>query len=184
MDNGASSYLRFLNGDNNGFTEIVREYKDGLMLFINCNVGDIHISEEIADETFLRLYVKKPEYKKEYSFKTWLYAIGRNTAVNYLKKLKRQPYAPLEDYYYISDETDIESEHIRNEEHLQVHKAIKRLNPEYSQVLYLVFFEELSTDECAVIMGKRKRQIYDLLYRAKESLKKELEKEGLTNGQI
>ena len=65
MDNGASSYLRFLNGDNNGFTEMVREYKDGLIIFINCSEKDIHISEEIADETFLRLYVRKPEFKKE-----------------------------------------------------------------------------------------------------------------------
>lgn len=182
MDNGASSYLRFLNGDNNGFTEMVREYKDGLIIFINCSVKDIHISEEIADETFLRLYVRKPEFKKEYSFKTWLYTIGKNTAVNYLKKLKRKPYTPLENYYYISDETDIESEHIRNEEYLQVHKALKRLKHEYSQVLYLVFFENLSVEECSVIMGKRKRQIYDLLYRAKASLKKELEKEGGANG--
>ena len=35
MDNGASSYLRFLNGDKNGFVDIVKDYKDGLTLFIN-----------------------------------------------------------------------------------------------------------------------------------------------------
>jgi len=59
---------------------------------------------------------------------------------------------------------------------------LKRLKHEYSQVLYLVFFENLSVEECSVIMGKRKRQIYDLLYRAKASLEKELEKEGGANG--
>ena len=62
MENGASSYLRFLNGDKNGFVDIVKDYKDGLTLFINTIVKDIHISEEAANEVFLKLYVKKPKY--------------------------------------------------------------------------------------------------------------------------
>ena len=49
MDNGASSYLRFLNGDNDAFVEIIKQYKDGLILFIDSFTNDIHISEEIAD---------------------------------------------------------------------------------------------------------------------------------------
>ena len=90
MDNGASSYLRFLNGDKNGFVDIVKDYKDGLTLFINTIIKDIHISEEAANEVFLKLYVKKPKYKSRYSFKTWLYTIGKNTAINYLKNSKEQ----------------------------------------------------------------------------------------------
>ena len=86
MDNGASSYLRFLNGDNDAFVEIIRQYKDGLVLFINSFVSNIHLSEEAADEAFLKLYINKPRYKSGSSFKTWLYTIGRNTALNYLKK--------------------------------------------------------------------------------------------------
>ncbi len=81
MENGASSYLRFLNGDKEGFVDIVRQYKDGLTLFVNTIMNDIHISEEVANEVFLRLYVKKPKYKSEYSFKTWLYTIGKNKEV-------------------------------------------------------------------------------------------------------
>ena len=42
MDNGASSYRRFLEGDNEGFVEIIRDYKDGLMLYLNGYVHDIH----------------------------------------------------------------------------------------------------------------------------------------------
>lgn len=183
MDNGASSYLRFLNDDIDGFVEIVKEYKDGLVLFINSFVGDIHISEEAADETFLKLYVKKPKYKSGYSFKTWLYTIGKNTAVNYLKSLKNKKTSAIEDYYYICDETDIEAEYIKGEHNKAIHKAIRSLKKEYAQVLYLVFFEELSNSETAVIMGKSNRQISDLIYRAKNALKAELERRGI-NEQI
>ena len=48
MENGASSYLRFLDGDKSGFVDVVKEYKDRLTLFINTIIRDIHISEEAA----------------------------------------------------------------------------------------------------------------------------------------
>ena len=85
MDNGAGSYRRFLNGDDNGITEIIRDYKDGLMLFINRYVNNIHIAEELTEDTFFKLVTKKPKFTENNSFKTWLYTIGRNTALNYIK---------------------------------------------------------------------------------------------------
>ena len=176
MDNGASSYLRFLNGDKDGFVDIVTTYKDGLTLFVNTIVKDIHISEEVANEVFLRIYVKKPKYRNKYSFKTWLYTIGKNTAINYVKKFRKINYASIEDCCYISDEKDIEADYIKGEQNLLIHQAIKSLKAEYAQVLYLSYFEELSNSESAKIMGKTPKQISDLIYNAKKALKAELER--------
>ena len=53
MDNGASSYRRFLDGDDEGIVEIIKEYKDGLMLFINRYVDNIHIAEELTEDVFV-----------------------------------------------------------------------------------------------------------------------------------
>ena len=135
MDNGAGSYLRFLNGDNDAFVELVREYNDKLVLFLNTVVNDIHISEEAADETFLKLYTARPVYKQKYSFKTWLYTIGKNTALNYLKRLKKGTVVPIEDVIYLSDEVDIEEEYIKDEQNIRLHHAIKALK---SLVMYTV----------------------------------------------
>ena len=44
MDNGASSYRRFLDGDENGFVEIVRDYKDGLILYLDSFVRNITVA--------------------------------------------------------------------------------------------------------------------------------------------
>lgn len=60
MDNGADSYRRFLAGDDSGLVEIVRDYKDGLILFLNRYVRNIHIAEELAKDTFVRIVTKKP----------------------------------------------------------------------------------------------------------------------------
>ena len=56
MDNGASSYRRFLDGDESGIIEIIRDYKDGLILFLNGFTQNIHIAEELAEDTFVKLW--------------------------------------------------------------------------------------------------------------------------------
>ena len=52
MDNGVSSYRRFLSGDDEGLTLIIKEYKDGLILYLNSYVNNIYVAEEIMEETF------------------------------------------------------------------------------------------------------------------------------------
>ena len=49
MDNGAINYRRFLEGYDNGIVEIVEEYKDPLILYLNGYVGNIHTAEELAE---------------------------------------------------------------------------------------------------------------------------------------
>ena len=86
MDNGASSYRRFLDGDKNALIDIIENYRRGLVLFINSITGDFCLAEEIAEETFLKLYVDRPKFSGKSSFRSWLYSIGRNTAIDHIRK--------------------------------------------------------------------------------------------------
>lgn len=180
MDNGAGSYRRFLAGDDNGIVEIIRDYKDGLILYLNGITGDICLAEELMEDTFFKLVTKKPKFSGKCSFKTWLYAIGRNAAIDGLRRRSRISSVPADECYDLSDEENIEQEYLREEQKITLHKALQRLNPDYRQVLYLVFFEQFSNAETAEIMHKNKRQIENLLYRAKQALKEELGKEGFS----
>ena len=65
MDRGSSSYLRFLNGDDSGMEEIITEYKDGLIFYLNSLVGDLWLAEELAEDTFVLLCTKKPKDKQK-----------------------------------------------------------------------------------------------------------------------
>lgn len=78
----------------------------------------------------------------------------------------------------ISEEDDLERMYIREENRRAVHRALGRLNPDYSQVLYLIYFEEMDNSEAAAVMRKSKRQVENLIYRAKSALRSELLKEG------
>jgi len=179
MDNGASSYRRFLDGDDNGIVEIIRDYKDGLMLYLNGYVRNIHIAEELTEDTFVKIVVKKPRFSGKSSFKTWLYAIGRNVALDYTRRASKTAEISAEEYSVILiDEENAEKEYLRSEQRITVHRALKKLNPEYQRVLYLVYFEGFENAQVASVMKKSKKQVENLVYRAKLSLKSELEKEG------
>ena len=179
MDNGASSYRRYLDGDDAGLTDIIRLYKDGLTLYINGYTDNIFTAEDLMEETFFKLATRKPHFSGRSSFKTWLYTIARNVTLDYIRKDSRTVGVPIDDLSnFIAEESDVEREYLIKEQKIFLHRVMRELKPEYFQVLYLVYFEEFTNKEIAKIMKKNKRQIENLIYRAKNTLKSELEKEG------
>lgn len=179
MDNGASSYRRFLDGDDKGIAEIVENYKDGLILYLNGYVNNVFIAEELTEDTFFRLIIKKPRYSGKSTFKSWLYAIGRNVAIDFIRHNSKQLNTPVEDMEnYLIEEQSLERSYIKEERKIAIHKALSKLSVDYRTVLWLVFFEGLSNKEAAIVLGKNDRQVRNLLYRAKRSLKSRLEEEG------
>jgi len=179
MDNGASSYRRFLDGDDKGLAEIVRDYRDGLILYLNGVVNNISVAEELMEETFFKIITKKPRFNAKYTFKTWLYTIGRNVAIDYLRHNAKQSDASFDDLEnYIQDEYNLEKLYIIEERKIAVHRALKKLNAEYRQVLWLLYFDGMTNSDAAIVMKKNARQMKNLVYRAKSALKSELDKEG------
>lgn len=179
MDNGAESYRRFLQGDDKAFVEIIRDYKDGLILYLNGFVNNILTAEELTEDVFFKLVTKKPRFNEKSSFKTWLYTIGRNTAVDYLRRNLKQKEVSAEEIREIEDERlSLEQSYIKQERLLLIHRTLEKLKPEYKQVLWLVYFEDFSQKETAKIMKKSVHSVETLVYRARLALKAELEKGG------
>ena len=105
MDNGASSYRRFLDGDENAFEPIMKELFRGLVFFIDGFVHDTHAAEDIAIDTFSDLIVHRHRYNFKVSLKTYLYMIGRSRALDYIRHRKRLDTAELSEARGIADET-------------------------------------------------------------------------------
>ncbi len=176
MDNGESSYRRFLSGDNEGMLEIVCEYQTGLMLYLNSFTQDIHIAEDMTENTFFELMTKRPKFSGKSSFKTWLYAVGRNITAKYIRKHTKLNIVPLESQEYLAVEDNIEGNYIKSEQKRMVHQALHNLKTEYRQVLFLSYFEGFSIAEISLIMKKSEKQVKNYLYNAKKALKTELER--------
>ena len=152
MDNGASSYRRFLDGDDKGLVEIVEDYKEGFILYLNGYVNNIFIAEELTEDTFFRPITKKPKYSGKSIFKSWLYAIGRNVAIDYIRRNSKLLNTPIDDMEnYLSEEQSLEESYIKEETKIIVHRALSKLTTDYRTILWLVFFEGFSNKEAAIV---------------------------------
>ena len=137
------------------------------------------ISPSLMEETFFRIVTKKPRFNEKHSFKTWLYTIGRNIAIDHIRHNSKQSDVSVDDVEIcLQDEYDLEKMYIVEERKIAVHRALRELHPEYRQVLWLIYFEGFSNADAATVMKKSARQMKNLLYRAKSVLKSELDREG------
>ena len=179
MDNGASSYRRFLNGDESAFDEIMKELFDNLVFFIDRYVHDIHAAEDIAIDAFSDLVVNKHRYNFNVTLKTYLFMLGRSRALNYIKHRKVINFVELTEADNISAEQETLEEIILADERMRVvNNALNSLPDDMRVVVHLIYFEDLSYDEAAKVMKKNRKQVDNLLYRAKKELRIILGKDG------
>ena len=179
MDNGASSYRRFLDGDQSGFDELIKDYRVPLIYFINGFLNNIDESEDVAEEAFMELIVHPHRYSFRSSFKTYLFTIARNKAVDRVRREKKL--SPLQiDDMELEDIERFDKDIIKNENSQMLQSAMKKINPEYAVLLRLLYFEDMTNEQAGKILKKNKRQIANLTYRAKISLRRALEEEGFS----
>lgn len=90
----------------------------------------------------------------------------------------------LEDLSEEPEEKILVEEVIRTKERNWIlHLCMSELNQAYREVLYLVYFEDMSYRQAAEVMNKNIKQVTNLVYRGKESLRKLLEREGISNAE-
>lgn len=179
MEQELNSYQRFLDGDPEGLCQIIGTYKDGLILYLNGFLNDLPLAEELAEDVFVKLVLKKPRFGGRSAFKTWLYTIARNVAMDHIRQRKRQPVS-LEEYHRSDEEKSLEESYMQQEEKIRLHQCIKQLKTEYRQVLWLAYFEGFSYRQIGKVMKKSTHSIETLAYRARLALKQILIKEGFT----
>ena len=179
-DNGEELYRRFLDGDEKAFEELIGLYRESLTLYINDFVKDMYEAEELMIDVFARLDEERG-FKGKSSLKTYLFAMARHLALRHVKKRGRKAQIPIEELVNKlcgGGDSSPEADYLRGERREQLRGAIQQLKPEYGEVLRLLYFENMSYEEAAGIMNKTVKQIDNLTYNAKISLKAMLEGGG------
>ncbi len=183
MDNGASSYRRFIDGDKSAFEEIVDLYREPLIFFISRYTGNLETAEDLAEDVFVELIIHPGRYRFRSSFKTYIFSIGRNKAVDYIRKYSRLTLVGEENLEDLSDMADfktLEDHVVRSEEMRQLSRALGQVSEDYHMALHLVYLEDLSYDEAGAVMKKSRKQVENLVYRGKNAVRAILEKEGFS----
>lgn len=182
MDIGASCYRRFLDGDESGFDELIHLYHDNLIYFIHRYVKNFEAAEDLAADTFMELIVHKKRYSFKSSFKTYLFSIAKNKAVDYIRREHRlisfsTEDMPTEYEESLIDYDSVERTVITNDEMEKLRRVIDSLHTDYAMFLHLAVFEGLGNEEIAKVMKKTKKQISNLAHRSRQALEEILGKE-------
>ena len=172
---------RFQDGDEQAYVELVNRYRDRLMNFVYRFTSDSEQSEDIVQETLIKLYTHKHYYKKIAKFSTWIYTIAANYAKTELRKKKNRKITNLSqmssdekdyDLPSVQPDTDqlIESEYLEK----RIQSAINTLPLHFKTVIVLRDVQELSYDEISNIVEVPLGTVKSRINRARLQLQKEL----------
>ena len=176
MERGAELYNKYLRGDNDALEQLVIGYGDGLIGYAYCFLHDFAAAEDVMEDTFATLIVKRKKFVSRSPFEAYLFRIARNKCLDRLRKAKRETRL---DGVELAATANIEDDALKVVRDEKVYKAMLTLPRDYRTVLYLMYYQGFTVDEIAAALGKNKKQVYNLLSRAKAALKQLLIKEGI-----
>lgn len=150
------------------FSKVYKKYKDEVYNYVFWRVYNEEDALDITQEIFMKVYRGLPEFKGKSSIKTWIFAIARNTVINYLKR-NRYKEEDIENYVLsYNPDRDV---HMK----VLVLKAMERLSDEQREVIKLYFFDGFSYKEIAELLQISVGTVKSRLSRAKAVLKEKLE---------
>lgn len=129
-------------------------------------------------DSFVALLSSKNKFKEQAKFKTYLFAIAKNKVFDYLRKNKDKVYVEFNEEA-IHDDKSLEQKILLNERNKQLYSLIDNLSEDYKLVIYLHYFEQLDYSQIGIILKKSRKQVYNLILRAKDRLREMVKKEGL-----
>ena len=83
-----------LDGDANAFTSLVNRYKNMVFTLTLRMLKNREEAEEVAQDTFIKMYKSLNKFKGDSKFSTWVYRIAYNTSLDRLKKNKKYILTP------------------------------------------------------------------------------------------
>ncbi len=158
---------------------LMDRHSASLTLFLYNYVNRMEDAQELMLDAFAEVAAGPTLFSGRSAFKTWLFSIGKNLAKMHLRKRRFVTESLDELPEKAAEEGSFPEEmFLEQERNRQLYRALSFVKEEYRMVLMLVYFEDMSYEEAARVMGKSKKQIYHLIERGKKALKEQLEKAG------
>lgn len=167
-----------MNSGSLSLEAIIRTYSDPLVRFAYCYVNDAAAAEELMEDALADVLMRDKKFADESHFKAYVYKAVRHRCLNYLRFHRK--FVPLEDVQNVICPGDPEVSVMQKERDQLVYDCMQKLPLQYRQVLTLTYFDGFTPEEVGCIMSRSRKQVYNLLARAKVSLKTILEKVGIT----
>lgn len=153
--------------DRRAFGTLVEAYQPKLRRFLlNLTHGDEMLTDDLAQETFIKVYINLRSFKGMSSFSTWMYRIAYNEFYTYMRRTQEE---------HLGDNAppDVASENSERatDAEMTIKQALKLLPPDERTAITLFYIEDQPIKKIATIMQMPENTIKSHLHRAKEKLK-------------
>jgi RNA polymerase sigma-70 factor (ECF subfamily) len=173
-------------GDEAAFQELVKRYRNPITNFVYRMLNDYDRAVDLAQETFVRVYMSAERYQANYSFSTYIYRIASNLAITDLRQRKRRRLIPIPSFFSDKDGEEMEMElpderqvmqdeaMIEDERRRAVSRAIASLPEKYRAAIVLRDIEGKSYEEISEVLGLSDGTVKSRINRARNLLKEKL----------
>ncbi len=157
------------------YADLYQRHAPGIFAYVYRQTASREDAEDMVLDVFLKV-LQHPDFAtfNEQKQVAWLWTITRHKVVDRFRSSTRQQHVPIDwlaDTLYEDDELSPEREHLKREESIQLHRAIKVLPAEQQEVLHLRFGCGLRCTEIAPVLDKSEGAVRSLLYRAVQTLR-------------
>ena len=177
---------RLAAGHDAALNDLMERHATAVFQFLCRMLGSADDANDLAQETFARVFRARASFRANQKFTSWLYTIAANLARNHFRWRARHPTVSLEAESAVAEETlgDIlpsatpapNEQALTTERATAVRAAVSRLPDDLREAIVLCEFEERSVAEAATILETTPKAIESRLYRARQILRDRLKK--------
>src|SRR4029077_1251987 len=182
LERDAQLMLRVREGDDTSFALLLERHRGPVVHFLYRMVQNQPVSEELAQEVFLRVYRSRATYEPTAKFTTWLFRIASHLALNWIRdgrNEKRQASldeeSPDGTAKQVPDRSrTVEQELVYQVKLREVRQAIESLPAKQKAAVMMHKYQEMEYAEIADVLSCSESAVKSLLFRAYESLRMRL----------
>jgi RNA polymerase sigma-70 factor, ECF subfamily len=179
LDPEAVLMMRAAAGDDECLSQLVRTYKPSIVHYMHRMVRDRAAAEDLAQEVFVRTYRARQSYQPSARFRTWLFHIAMNVALNWIRDERHerghlrldQPFEDNRPFILRDANPSAESVLVKESVALEVRRAVEALPDNQRSAVLLHKYECLEYTQIADVMGCSVSAVKSLLFRAYRTLR-------------
>jgi RNA polymerase sigma-70 factor (ECF subfamily) len=187
MDEDQVLIKKTLQGDKKSFEELMRKYEKRIFSFVIRMVRNEEVAVDLTQDFFIKVFTVLDNYNFEYKFSTWAYRICYNLVIDHIRKNPGQVQSLDDDS--VSSRDMLSSENVvrqdgfsrlsQQETQAYLWRMVENIAPKFRELILLRYIQELKYEEIAEITELPVGTVKNRIFKAKEILKKEMEKDGL-----
>ena len=167
---------RVQDGDSTAFEHLFNRYRDSIyQLYMQRTGGNVDDTNDLLQETFVKVYLNLQRYSSRFTFGQWVYTIARNTFIDYTRR-RRDDTVSID---YVGEGIGVSGslggpapgEHlITHQSQVQLEGLLAKMSPRYRELIELRFFREFSYEEIAAKLSLPMGTVKTQIHRAREQL--------------